>query len=231
MTFLLLLWWLVQLRSLPKKTGAYNYDLLYFLAEQMCDLPARSRIYCSYGAIELEAVKGALPELGVEHNSIVSAIMQQRPAVQAARNPWRAWQKKNDWRAEGLLRFVGLTLPMEKTLVSTPVPPHRMIFDLPSYCYDMHTRVGLKVLHRLVQGVDGAEAIREFFRQNTAKSPHRALGEVLFFVEGGRIQGELIYEPLSCLEQLVFSHQYGLPLNRWLDLRALVERVAGRRSN
>jgi hypothetical protein len=38
--------------------------------------------------------------------------------------------------------------------------------------YDMHTRVGLRMLHRLVQGVEGAKAIRECFRQNNANSPH-----------------------------------------------------------
>jgi hypothetical protein len=45
----------------------------------------------------------------------------------------------------------------------------------------------------------------------------------LFFVEGGRIQGELIYEPLSCLEQRLFPYQFGLPLDKWWHLRSLVE--------
>src|ERR1017187_7410797 len=36
----------------PKKTGRENHDLLCFLAEQMCDLSMRSRIYCSYSIIE-----------------------------------------------------------------------------------------------------------------------------------------------------------------------------------
>jgi hypothetical protein len=61
------------------------------------------------------------------------------------------------------LRFVGLTLPLKMTMVQAPVPPHKVLFDLPSYCYDVHTRVGLKMLHRLVQGIKGAEAIRQFF--------------------------------------------------------------------
>ena len=121
------------------------------------------------------------------------------------------------------MRFVGLTLPLEMTRVQTAVPVHTMLFDLPSYCYDMHSRVGLKMLQRLVRGVAGAEAIGKFFEQNKVKSAHKALGMALFFVEGGRIQSELIYEPLSCLEQRLFAYQFGLPLNRWLDLRGLVE--------
>jgi hypothetical protein len=196
-----------------------------FLVAQMCDLSTRSRIYCSYGTIEPAAMKSELPELRAEDKPIVSAIMQRRAAVQVPTNSWREWQKKNDWRAEGLLRFLGLRLPLEITRVHTPVPPYKMLFGLPSYCYDVHTRVGLAMLKRLVQGVGGAEAIKEFFQQNKIKGAHRAVGEALFFVEGGRILGELIYEPLCSLEQRLFAHQYELPLNIWLELRVLVEKA------
>jgi hypothetical protein len=209
----------------PKKTGRQNYDLLCFLAEQMCDLPTRSRIYCSYGTIEPAAIKSELPELRPDDEAMVSAIMQQRTAVQDANDPWREWQKKNDWRAERLLRFVGLTLPMEMTRAQAPVPPYKMLFDLPSYCFDVHTRVGLAMLKRLVQGVEAAEGIKEMFRQHKIKAAHRAVGEALFFVEGSRIQGELIYEPLCCLEQRLSAHKFGLPLNKWLELRVLVEKA------
>jgi hypothetical protein len=123
------------------------------------------------------------------------------------------------------LKFVGLTLPLEMIRVQATVPPYTMIFDLPSYCYDMHTRVGLKVLQRLVRGSHGAECIKEFFEENTIKSAHIALGEVLFFVEGARIEGELVYEPLCSLEQRVVAHQIGLPLDKWWDLRVLVEKA------
>ena len=209
----------------PKKTGNKNYDLLCFLAEQMCDLSTRSRIYCSYGTIEPAAMKSELPELQAEDKPIVSAIMQRRAAVQTATNTWQKWQRKNDWRAEGLLRFLGLRLPLEMTRVQTPVPPYKMLFGLPSYCYDVHTRVGLAMLKRLVPGVEGAEGIKELFQQNKIKGAHRAVGEALFFVEGGRIQGELIYEPLCDLEQRLSAYKFGLSLNKWLELRVLVEKA------
>ncbi len=197
----------------PKKTSNKNYDPLCFLAEQMCDLSVRSRIYCSYGVIEPVAIRSELPDLSVLDRPIVAAIMQRKAAVM------------NDWRAEGLLKFVGLTLPMEMTTVQAPVPPLQMLFDLPCYCYDMHTRVGLAMLKRLVRGVEGADGIKELFQQNRIKSAHKALGEALFFVEGGRIQGELIYEPLCSLEQRVFAHQFGLPVDSWSELRVLVGRA------
>jgi hypothetical protein len=80
----------------------------------------------------------------------------------------------------------------------------------------MHTRVGLEVLKRLVLGVEGGEGIKELFQQKKVKSPHRVLGEALFYVEGGRIQGELFYQPLYSLEQRLAAHRTGLSLDSWL---------------
>jgi MgsA AAA+ ATPase C terminal len=207
----------------PKKTGNKLYDLFCFLAEQMCDLPNRSRIYCSYGVIELAAINSALPELSSEDEAIICAILQRTADVNAGETPWRAWQKKNDWRAEGMLKFVGLRLPLEMTRVQESVPSHKMLFDLPSYCLDMHCRVGLAVLKRLVRGTAGAEEISEFFQQNRMKNPHKVAGWALFFAEGGRIQGELIYPSLSRLEQRIIAQQCGLLDDDWLHLRAVVE--------
>lgn len=209
----------------PKKTGSENYRLFCFLTEQMCALPTRSRIYCSYGVIEPAAIKGDLPELTLEDMTIVSAVTRNRAAIEDPQNPWREWQKRNDWRAEKLLRYVGLSLPFEMTMVEEPLPPSRILFDLPSYCFDVHTRVGLRVLQRLVRGVDGAEGIRDFFQENKVKNAHRTLGEVLFFVEGARIKGELVYEPLCSLEQRIMAHQYGVPFDRWQELRSWVEKA------
>jgi hypothetical protein len=207
----------------PKKTGSKNYDLFCFLAEQICDLSTRSRIYCSYGVIETAASESSLPELSAQDRPIVSAIMEQKAAVYAPESLWREWQKKNDWRARGLLRFLRLTLPGEMATVQTPLPPHVMIFGLPSYSYDMYTRVGLEVLKRFVQGVPGGSDIRDFFLENRGRSRHLALGEALFFEEGGRIRGELIYGPLSDLEQRLFAHQFELTFSEWMRLRILVK--------
>jgi len=124
-----------------------------------------------------------------------------------------------------MLKFVGMRLPFEITTVLSPMPDHRMLFDLPSYCYDMHTRVGLAMLKWIVHGVDGGKAIRDFMREFRVESPHRVLGEALFFVEGGRIRGELIYPPLCHLEQRYFAHKSGLSLEAWLQLQILVEQA------
>ena len=209
----------------PKKTGHENYDLLCFLAEQMCDLATRSRIYCSYSIIETIASKFSLPELSVQDEQILWAIMLRKPAMQKTNRLWQEWQRENDWRAERLLKFVGLTLPLEMTRAEAPIPKHTMLFDLPSYAMDMHTRVGLEMLKRLVRGEHGAESIKDYFKQNCVRDAHRALGFALFFVEGGRIQGELIYSPLCRLEQRLTAHTYGLPLDEWLHLQTMVQKA------
>ena len=58
-----------------------------------------------------------------------------------------------------------------------------MLMGLPSYAYDVHTRVGLEMLKRLVRGVQGAEGIMELFQRYRLTSPHKVLGEALFAVE------------------------------------------------
>ena len=209
----------------PKKLATDNHTLLCFLAEQMCDRPVRSRIYCSYSAIEPGIISSDLPQLSGADESIVSAIRKRLKAAQAQGNPQLAWQKKNDWRAEGLLKFVGLSLSEESCVNTDPLPPSRTIFDLPSYCYDMHTRIGLSVLHRLIRGTHGARGIREFFRQNRTNLAHKAVGEALFTVEGGREKCELVYPALCSLEQRVSAHQFGLSFDQWLRLCDLTRKA------
>jgi hypothetical protein len=208
-----------------KRARSENHNIWCFLTEQMCDLPSRSRVYCSYGILDLAITRSELPELIGADKKIIRAILEQRTRIKTADDLWPAWQRKNDWRAEGLLRFVGMTLPAQLTCDETPLPTFKTIFDLPSYCYDKHTRVGLEMLRRLVRGVPGAEGLREFFTQHGVNGAHRAVGEALFFVEGARIQRELVYEPLCSLEQRFFAHQHRLPLNEWGRLRFLVQKA------
>lgn len=207
----------------PRRVGQENCRLWCFLVEQMCDLPIRSRIYCSYGTLDPAIAKSELPRLDASDTEIIGRIVEQKRRVMFSEDPWHSWQKKNDWRAESLLKFVDMPRPTVVSINEAPLPAHKMLFDLPSYAYDVHTRVGLEVLRRLVRGVPGAEAIRELLSYYQVKNAHRALGEALFSVEGGRIQRELVSEPLSSLEQRLFAHQYGLPLDQWWKLRSLVQ--------
>jgi hypothetical protein len=206
----------------PKKTGARNHGLFCFLAEQMCELPHRSHVYCSYAEIESAASDAQLPDMTGEDKRIVAAILQRKAAVQHPETVWQKWQKKNDWRTAGLLKFVGLSISPEMSTVEIPLPSQRMLYGLPSYCYDVYTRVGLETLRRLIQGAEGAEGIRDIFLRNPVQGANKALGEALFYAEGGRIRGELVYNSLTDLEQRVFSRMFRLPHPVWVSLRDLV---------
>lgn len=205
----------------PKSTGHLTYGLWCFLVEQLCDRPNRSRVYCSLSIVETAILQGELPELTEKDLLIVAAITKRAASVEDATSPWTYWLGKNDWRGEGMLKFVGMELPFDIEVSSQPVRHYQVILDLPSYAYDMHTRIGLAVLKKLVRGIDKTD-LRDFFKQHPSRNPHKTLGSALFFEEGGLISGELIYEPLISLEQRLFAHQNGLSLQQWWDLRALI---------
>jgi MgsA AAA+ ATPase C terminal len=202
----------------PRELGTENRRHLCFFVEQMCDLPTRSRIYCSFESVSIAAKNATLPALCPDDKVILEAIAYQKDGVKAATTRIQEWQKRQDWRTAGLLKYLGLRLPLASRIDTRPLPASRTIFDLPTYCYDQYTRIGLTVLHRLVQGVRGAGAIRDFFQRNRVKEAHKVLGEALFTVEGGRENCELIYPALRSLEQRIFAHQFGLPFDDWLRL-------------
>jgi hypothetical protein len=207
----------------PKRNWEENYRLWCFLIEQMCDLPIRSRIYCSYAALDPAIDTGELPQLNVSDIQIIDSIVERKREVLTSQAAWPRWQRKNNWRAEELLRFVDMPRPTSLTIDETPAPGHKMLLDLPSYSYDVHTRVGLEMLRRLAQGIPGAEAISDLLCRYQVKNAHRALGSALFWIEGGRIRRELLSEPLSSLEQRFFAHKHGLPLDEWWKLHSLVQ--------
>ena len=95
-------------------------------------------------------------------------------------------------------------------VVGDAEPMCRRLYGLPSYSYDMHTRVGLAMLTRVAGGVPGAEPLEELFRKCRTRMPHRVLGEALFFEEGGFIRNELQHHLLTFLEQRVFAHKFGM---------------------
>lgn len=207
---------------LPAKTGVANYGLLCFLAEQMCEVPHRSRIYCSLAVIDDVATKFGSPALSSCDRLILAAIKEQKNEIREAKFLWTEWRRRNNWRAEGMLQYLGIALGMTTSVVAAPIPECKTICSLPSYCYDMHTRAGLAALKSIVAGTEGAEAIYYFFKRHRVRTPHIALGWALFFIEGGRIAGELVCEELSDLEQRVIAYQFGLPLEAWRELRTLL---------
>jgi len=205
-----------------------HFRVLNFLTVQLCELSVRSRISCTYEIVSDAARNSALPPLNSEEKAIVDAILQQKRSIAASTTRIREWQKRQNWRTAGLLSYLGFSIPLESQVKTDPLPASRSLFDLPSYCYDMYTRIGLSVLRRLVAGVPGAESIRDFFQQNAVPTPHKVLGEALFTVEGGREKSELFYPALSLLEQRVFAHRFRLRFDDWLRLCDLTLEALGR---
>jgi hypothetical protein len=206
----------------PSKAAEQLYGIFCFLTEQMCGVTSRSRIYCSLSTVE--SLASNVPISNEESDaSIVDALEARLAAMMAPSTPFFEWLRKNDWRTENLMRYIGLTLPFEMIPVHAPIPPFTLLSGLPSYCYDMHTRVGLEMLRRLARGTDGSDEIRELLVCHNVSSPHRVFGDALFFVEGGRIAGELTYQPLSSLEQRLFASKHGLPLEAWSRLKCLAK--------
>jgi hypothetical protein len=206
----------------PSRAAEQLYGILCFLAEQMCGIASRSRIYCSLSVVETLATSAPITYEQAD-TPIFDALEARVAEIMAPRTPFDEWLRRNDWRTERLLRYIGVSLPFEMTRVQVPIPPYTLLCGLPSYCYDMHTRVGLEMLRKLVRGVDGSEHIRDLLARYTVSSSHRVLGDALFFVEGGRIAGELIYQPLCSLEQRISAGRYGLPLEAWSELKCLVK--------
>jgi hypothetical protein len=201
-----------------QKPSPDHFRVLNFLTAQMCELPVRSRIYCSYEIITDAARNSALPPLNSDEKVIVDAIRQHKQDIATSTTRFHDWQRSQSWRTAGLLPYLGLSLPIESQVNTDPLPGSRIVFELPSYCYDMYTRIGLSGLRRIVAGVPGAESIRDFFQRNALASPHKVLGEALFTVEGGREQSELLYPALSLMEQRIFAHRFGLRFDDRLHL-------------
>lgn len=205
----------------PSSAAEQQYGILCFLAEQMSGVATRSRIYCSLSVVETRGTSGLISYEQADA-PIFDALEAQVAEIMAPRTPFDEWLRRNDWRTERLLRYMGVSLPFEMTRVQAPIPPCTLLSGLPSYCYDMHTRVGLEMLRKLARGVDGSEQICDLLARRSVGSPHRVLGDALFFVEGGRIAGEVIYQPLCSLEQRISAGRYGLPLEVWSELKCLV---------
>lgn len=209
----------------PKKTGAITEQILAFLVEEMCSLSSRSRIYCSMSIIESIVAEGNHTTLPRSEIATIAWIMARRKLMQSPVNPWQRWLSQNDWRGERMLRFLGLTLPEAKFRVQRPIPKHSSLAQLPSYSFDVHTRIGQEVLRRLIRGTGGVHEIKYFMESNELRSPLTALGMALFYVEGGRIAGEVVYPSLCQLEQALVANRHGLSLADFVALQDVLLRV------
>ena len=98
--------------------------------------------------------------------------------------------------------------------------PFETIGGLPDFSYDMHTRIGTRVLRFLSE----RSPFRQFLEKHPSKLGNgKTLGWALFFAEGGRIQHRLYDPRLDLLEAKFIAHQFGWQLREWRQLVKLME--------
>jgi hypothetical protein len=199
---------------LPKKAADYQYKILCFLTEMMCET-TRSRAYCSMSIIEGMLKAGVKPAMDQQEKDLCNAIM----GVQEK----EGWAKKNNWRGETMLIFqlADYELKLANNFWKRPAP--LMLKGLPNYAYDMHTRSGKMALG----GVAAKYApVVEFFAAcPTLQNKAEVVGWAILFEEGLKIDEEELDIPLAYLEQKFIAAKFGWKFDKWMDFREIV-RVA-----
>lgn len=201
----------------PSKAGYQIYDLYCYLVKKLCEEPYRSRVWCSMEVIRTILSKPVvvnLTEWDKEHRKDVYTSHCQ---LEKENGPHAEWVKRHAWRTDGLLKFVMLGDPEELVPYTTPIPAFKEIAGLPSCAYDMYTRTGRQMLKLLAK-----ELITKVL-ENVTGNKTDAIGEALFFTEGGRIKNELISSRLYTLEQKCMAAQFGLEIEDWYSLKGQVE--------
>ncbi|HEV2577116.1 MAG TPA: hypothetical protein VGU25_07890 [Acidobacteriaceae bacterium] len=207
----------------PKRSAVEMPSVTCFLTNQMCLVQRRSRIGCSLSLIAESASMGVkLSNLSAADRAVFSAIRKRSEQLEAPDTAWRTWQRTNDWRGERMLRYLELPLPFDLATRSVHLRPAKILHDLPSYCYDLHTRIGRSVIQSLIHGAQGADPLKYFFARHKVCDRATALGMALFYSEGGQLRNEIFFAEVLDLEQRIMAQKFGLNISEWDDLRAHV---------
>jgi hypothetical protein len=205
----------------PARAGYQIYDLYSYLVKKLCEEPYRSRVWCSMEVIRTilsKPVEVHLSEWDQDHRK---RVFDNHFQLEAEHGPHAEWVKRHAWRTDGLLKFVMLNDSDVFELRHEPLPPFKEIAGLPSCAYDMYTRTGRQMLKLLARELNSN--VLGFVVGNKTD----AIGEALFFNEGGRIKNELVSKHLCTLEQKCMAAQFGLAINDWFLLRGQVEDALG----
>lgn len=171
----------------------------------------RSRVSCSLSVIqnkmkELEKLDD-FTSLFTEWDSklmshvLSSAITSQEP-----------WFLANDWRGEGMLQYVSPNMVTTVTncvaleevcLRGDQLPEAKNLYGLPTYTYDMHTRVGKHAIAMLTKHVQKTGELLAALPVDTKyawSDMTKLIGWCVFYAEGGRIRNEIWIPKLLELE-------------------------------
>lgn len=209
----------------PQKHTGWWYQISCCLSYLMTQSYHRSRVYCSLHCISAKLKTAPFEMIGSFGGQVREYIAGVSDGSYTGNSPdaYLPWCIKNDWRTDGLLKYSAIELPeclpLCRLLDEVPLPQGTMMKGLPSYAYDMYTRVGKQVL-----GIIHGETPQiQNLLAPVKNDKLTILGEALFFVEGGRIKNELLNTDLYQLEQKLMVWGTGLELDAWYELRAIME--------
>ena len=200
----------------PKKFPTLQPKVLSFLTEELAQA-SKDRSLCDFSVISMWAKNG--DPGGREGEEIIKQVREcdaiaKSCASNKDRKPYWVnyagytrllnYLVEQDYRTEGMTKFVGLELQFmkggtERQLCSPEYalvtrPP--MLRGIPEYAYDMHTRVGKRALVRFSE----YEKIKPYLPPGTERLG--ALGWALFYVEGGQLDRDVGYPKRDAIEQL-----------------------------
>jgi hypothetical protein len=199
-----------------KAPAEVQQHVLAYLTVQMCSLSHRSRVWCSLSVISEKARE--CTTLSDQAKRVVQTAVQ----IPAPQTSLHAWLRQKSWMTEGMSKFAVLDSLWRLVPVDAQPEAGIVLCGLPSYAYDMHTRVGRRALVFCC----GRKPIKQFFATHPQIKKLDALGWALFYVEGGLINAELLDENLLEVErELAFAGVGVFERAAWMDLLGVMDEL------
>ena len=209
-----------------KEVWGSQVAIIAVLTEMMCLYP-RSRTYCAMSIIE-----NRLKAVSVDENGVVPVAnltmtplddwelefleyLCTRPPELEQTVAW--WCRKKGWLTEHLSDYYSFTPELEDRPLF-PFPVTETIAGLPSYAYDMHTKIGKTILYKI-----GGEPELGILKETQCNDRAKALGWAMFFCEGGRITDELWDVKIAQLEKKLAYGQFGMSAEEGAELEKAMQ--------
>ena len=191
-----------------------------FLTKEMCRAQ-RSRVYCQLALVSDGIKRGDLSGVMSSWEQAIIEELKARPSVTDGDQctAKTKWALKNDWRADGMLKFQATIQTAFEVHATGPDVAYQLLSGLPDFSYDKHTRSGKAVCARLAR----YGAIRKFLNEHPPRGiRNAAVAWGLFFAEGCRIAGGLEDARLTVLEAKAMAGLLGWEMDTWRELVHLV---------
>jgi hypothetical protein len=193
-----------------------------FVTARMCEAQ-RSRILCQLSLLEDWTERERVPTPPLLTSWDEALLCEIHKLSRKTHPLWttsafHAWHQRTNWRGQNLLKFAVYPIPLDAELVADEPPAFEVLFRLPDFAYDRHTRVGKRTCRRIC----GIAAVAQFFREHPTQHMTETIGWALFLLEGGVVQNGLVDHRLSLLEQRFLASRWGWTLDTWDTFQTLM---------